>query len=382
MNKDFIGALSQMETEKGLSKDILIEAIEAALVSAYRKNFGKASNVQVHIDDSGDVKVIAQKMVVEDVEDPLWEIALIEARSLRPTSKLGDEIEIEVTPKNFGRIAAQTAKQVVVQRLREAEREMIFDEYKDRQGDVVTGVIQRKDGKNIYVDLGRVEAILTSQEQIPNESYRLKDRIKSYIVDVKMTTKGPVISVSRTHPGLLRRLFELEVPEIFDGVVQIKGVAREAGYRSKIAVSSTDKNVDPVGSCVGPRGARVQTIVSELRGEKIDIIRWDEDPSIFVANALNPAKVISVSIEAGKTATVVVPDNQLSLAIGKAGQNARLAAKLTGWRVDIRSEKEQKEIISQEWGIDSPEENTEDEEVESKVEKPIEKTKGGGGDIG
>ena len=340
MNFELIEALNELEKEKGIESEVIIEAIEAALVSAYKKNFGTQSNMKIDIDRStGDIRVFSRKTIVETVSNPKEEIALSEARRKDPRYELGDVLDIEVTPKDFGRIAAQTAKQVVVQRIREAERDMVYDEYANRDGDIVTGVVQRQEGKNVYIDLGKTEAILTQNEQMPGEQYRNQERLKILIIDVKKTTKGPQIMVSRTHPGLLKRLFELEVPEIHDGTVELKSVAREAGARSKIAVYSKNENVDPVGSCVGPKGLRVQAIVNELKGEKIDIVKWSPDPAKFIANSLSPAKVISVDANPDeKVAKVVVPDYQLSLAIGKEGQNARLAAKLTGWKIDIKSE--------------------------------------------
>lgn len=346
MNTEFIEALEELEREKGIAMDILLEALEAALISAYKRNFGSLQNVRVTIDrTSGEIKVYARKTIVEEVEDDRSEVSLEAARQKDPRYELGDILEVEVTPRDFGRIAAQTAKQVVVQRIREAERGIIYEEFSNREGDIVTGIVQRQDQKNIYIDLGKTEAILGPTEQIPGEEYRHGDRLKTYIVEVKKTTKGPQILVSRTHPGLLKRLFELEVPEIYDGVVELKSVAREAGARSKIAVYSKDENVDPVGACVGPKGMRVQTIVNELKGEKIDIVKWNPEPAKFVANALSPAKVIDVNImEDDKIARVVVPDYQLSLAIGKEGQNARLSAKLTGWKIDIKSESQAEEL--------------------------------------
>jgi len=339
MNMDFLQALKEIEQEKGIEVDVLLEAIEAALISAYKKNFG-SQNVRVHIDRlTGEIKVFARKEVVEKVGEGSTNISLDEARQIDPNYEIGDVVEVEVTPRNFGRIAAQTAKQVVVQRIREAERNIIYDEFVSKEDDIVTGIIQRTEAGNVLVDLGRVEAILMPQEQIAGEQYVQGERIKAYIVEVKKTTKGPQILLSRTHPGLLKRLFELEVPEIFEGVVEIKSVAREAGSRSKIAVYSKDENVDPVGACVGPKGMRVQAIVNELKGEKIDIVKYSKDPAVYAANALSPAKVVSVKVdEEQKIAQVVVPDYQLSLAIGKEGQNARLAAKLTGWKIDIKSE--------------------------------------------
>lgn len=341
MNVEFIEALHELAKEKNISTDILFEAIELALVSAYKKNFASAQNVRVEVDrSSGRIGVYSRKSVVEEVEDPRLEISLAEAKRINPNYQVEDVVEQEVTPRDFGRIAAQTAKQVVVQRIREAERGMIYDQYADRESDIVNGLIQRIEQKNIIIDLGKnAEGVLPASEQVPIEVYKQGERIKTYVVEVKKTPKGPQIVVSRTHPGLLKRLFELEVPELFDGTVELKSVAREAGQRSKIAVHSKDPNVDPVGACVGPRGARVQTVVNELRGEKIDIVKWSHDPEEYVANALSPAKAILVTMgDDGKSARVVVPDYQLSLAIGKEGQNARLAAKLTGFKIDIKSE--------------------------------------------
>ncbi|HWJ03350.1 MAG TPA: transcription termination factor NusA [Verrucomicrobiae bacterium] len=349
MNMEFIEALQELEKQKGISAEILLEAIEAALISAYKKNFGSLQNVRVSMERStGVIKVYARKAVVEEVTDSRAEVGLAEARRTDPNYEIGDVVEYEVTPRDFGRIAAQTAKQVVVQRIREAERGLVYDEFINREGDISTGVVQRIEQKNVFIDLGKAEAVLGPAEQIPGETYHHNDRVKTYIVEVKKTTKGPQIVVSRTHPGLLKRLFELEVPEIHDGVVEIRAVAREAGARSKIAVNSRDENVDPVGACVGPKGMRVQTIVTELRGEKIDIVKWSSEPEKFVANALSPAKVLSVFIkENEKVAQVVVPDYQLSLAIGKEGQNARLAAKLTGWKIDIKSESQAQQQADQ-----------------------------------
>lgn len=340
MNTDFIEALSALEKERGISKDVLIEAIEAALISGYKRNFNSAQNVRVDINrQTGAVRVFARKTVVDDVLDPRMEISLDAAQDINPSYQMEDIVEIEVTPRDFGRIAAQTAKQVVTQRIREAERGLIYDEFIDREEDIVTGVVQRQDARYIYIDLGKIEAMLPINEQMPTEKFKHNDRVKTYITKVERTTKGPQVLVSRTHPGLLKRLFELEVPEIFDGTVEIRSVAREAGYRSKIAVYSRDPEVDPVGACVGPKGMRVQTIVNELKGEKIDIVNWSEDIKEYVANALSPSKVVEVQVYEGeKVARVIVPDYQLSLAIGIKGQNARLAAKLTGWKIDIKSE--------------------------------------------
>ncbi|MEC0373061.1 transcription termination factor NusA [Paenibacillus chibensis] len=340
MSMDFIEAMNELEREKGISKDILFEAIEAALISSYKRNFNTAQNVRVDMNrNTGVIKVYARKLVVEEVLDPRTEISLPASREINPHFQLEDIAEIEVTPRDFGRIAAQTAKQVVTQRIREAERGLIYNAFVDKEEDIVTGTVQRQDLRNFYVDLGKVEAVLPLSELMPNEKFKHGDRIKGYITKVENTTKGPQIMLSRTHPGLLKRLFELEVPEIFDGVVEIRSVAREAGFRSKIAVYSRNPEVDPVGSCVGPKGLRVQTIVNELRGEKIDIVRYSELVEEYVANALSPSKVLEVIVfEEEKMARVIVPDYQLSLAIGIKGQNARLAAKLTGWKIDIKSE--------------------------------------------
>jgi N utilization substance protein A len=345
MSSELLDALTVLEKEKGISRDVLIEAIEAALISAYRRNFNQAQNVRIDLNlGNGSMRVFARKEVVDEVFDPRLEISLEDAQRLNPNYQVEDVVELEVTPKDFGRIAAQTAKQVVTQRVREAERGIIYSEFIDREEDIMTGIVQRQDPKFIYVSLGKIEAILPANEQMPNEHYKPHDRIKVFITKVEKTTKGPQIFVSRTHPGLLKRLFEIEVPEIYDGTVEIKSVAREAGDRSKISVHSDNTEVDPVGSCVGPRGTRVQAVVNELKGEKIDIVKWSEDPVVFVANALSPSKVLDVIVsEEEKATTVIVPDYQLSLAIGKRGQNARLAAKLTGWKIDIKAETEARE---------------------------------------
>jgi len=346
MSSDLLDALTALEEQKGISRDVLIEAIEAALVTAYKRNFNQAQNVRVDLNlDKGSIRVFSRKDVVEEVEDDRLQISLEDAKAINPAYQLEDVVEQEVTPRNFGRIAAQTAKQVVTQRVREAERGLIYEQYVDREDDIVTGVVERLDARNIYVGLGKVEAALPVNEQIQGEKYHPHDRIKVYITKVERTTRGPQVIVSRTHPGLLRRLFEMEVPEIYEGIVEIKSIAREAGDRSKISVFAHNEEVDPVGSCVGAKGARVQTIVNELNGEKIDIVEWSEDPVVFVANALSPSKVLDVQVnEEEKSTTVVVPDYQLSLAIGKRGQNARLAAKLTGWKIDIKSETDAREL--------------------------------------
>ncbi|ASK63488.1 transcription termination/antitermination protein NusA [Virgibacillus phasianinus] len=342
MNSQLFDAIDYLEKEKGINKEILLEALEAALISAYKKNFKSASNVRVDLDESkGTMKVFSRKTVVEEAEDVQEEISLEEAKQIDPNYELDDVIELEVTPKDFGRIAAQAAKQVVTQRVREAERGVIFSEYADREEDVMTGIIQRLDPRFVYVNLGKIEAKLPEAEQMSVEEYNVHDRLKVFVTKVENTSKGPQIYISRSHPGLLKRLFEMEVPEIYDGTVEIKSVAREAGDRSKISVYASDPEIDPVGSCVGQRGQRVQAIVNELKGEKIDVVEWSEDPVVYVSNALSPSKVVDVLVdEEAKATTVIVPDYQLSLAIGKRGQNARLAAKLTGWKIDIKSESE------------------------------------------
>lgn len=346
MNVEFLEALKDLEKERNISADIILDTIDAALVSAYKKNFGSSQNVRTEINrDTGDFHVYSRKNIVEEVEDDRLEISLAEAEKINPGYEVGDIYEVEVTPRDFGRIAAQTAKQVVVQRMREAERNVIFDEYLNMEGDILTGIVQRIENKNVFLDIGKTEAVLTPNEQIPGEKYQHGDRIRVYMVEIKKSGKGPQVVVSRTHPGLLKRLFEQEVPEIYDGVVEIKSIAREAGSRSKIAVYSKDENVDSLGACVGSKGMRVQSIVDELRGEKIDIVKWSPEPEEFISNALSPAKVEAVEVvEAEKFARVIVPNYQLSLAIGKEGQNARLAVKLTGWKIDIKASSEMEYI--------------------------------------
>ncbi|SHH18470.1 transcription termination factor NusA [Clostridium grantii] len=344
MNAEFIEALKEIVMEKGISEDLIFETVEDALVSAYKKNYAKVGGnlqtVKVTINrENGELHVYTSKKVVEEVEDPLNTISLEAAREISPRFDIDDIVDLESTPKSFGRVAAQTAKQVVIQRIKEAERKVIYDEFISMEFDIITGTIIRKEKNNVFVDLGKIEAILAPTEQIKGEEYNFNEKLKLYIAEVKKTTKGPQIVVSRTHPGLIKRLFELEVPEIYSGVVEIKSISREAGSRTKISVQSHDENVDATGACVGPKGVRVQTIVNELKNEKIDIIKYDKMPEIYIANSLSPAKVVEVSInENNKSAKVVVADNQLSLAIGKEGQNVRLAAKLTGWKIDIVSE--------------------------------------------
>lgn len=347
MKSEFLIAITQIAAEKNLPKEVVLQAVETALVSAYKRDSEATGNIVVRIDrDTGGVHVYAQRAVVEEVEDPRVDISLEEARRIKPDAQLGDIIENEVTPANAGRIAAQTAKQVVLQRLREAEREMVYEEFSGREGDIVSGLIQRMDARHVVVDLGKTEGILPPIEQVRTDHYRPGQRMKFYLLEVHKSNKGPQLILSRTHKNLLKRLFELEVPEIYKGVVEIKSIAREPGYRSKVAVASLQEGVDPVGSCVGLRGIRIQNIVNELNGERIDVVQWDPDSSRFVANALSPAQVTSVSVsQEDNTASVIVPDRQLSLAIGKEGQNARLAAKLTGWRIDIRSETSAEEAV-------------------------------------
>ena len=357
MNQEFIGALKEIVKDKGISEDLLFTTIEDALVAAYKKNYAgptsSAQNVKVTIDrETGEIHVYSQKVVVEEVFDNVTEIGLEEAQEIKPTYDLDDVVDFEVTPKNFGRVAAQLAKGVVTQRIREAERSIIYGEYKEKEYDIITGTVLREDKGNVFVNIGKLETAIGPNEQIPREKYKFNEKIKLYVVEVKNTSKGAQIIVSRTHPGLVKRLFELEVPEIYEGVVEIKSISREAGSRSKIAVVSHDENVDPMGACVGPKGARVQNIVNELKGEKIDISKWSKNPEEFIENSLSPAKVLSVTVdEDKKSAKVIVDDSQLSLAIGKEGQNVRLAAKLTNWKIDIKSksqaEAEATEIVEE-----------------------------------
>lgn len=344
MKSEFEIAITQLAADRNLEPGVILEAIEMALVSAYKRNFGSSQNVSVTLDSrTGQAQVFVKKAVVERVEDESNEMTLDEARLVVATAKVGDFVDVEVKPRNFGRIAAQTAKQVITQRIREAERDSVFAEFAEREGELVNGTIRNVDARsgNVVVSLGKAEAILPRSEQIPREHYRFSQRIRVYIVSVERSARGPQITVSRTHPDLLKRLLELEVPEIYSGTVEVKGIAREPGFRSKVAVAALQSGVDPVGSCVGMRGVRIQNIVNELVGEKIDVVEWAKDERVFIANALSPAKVVEVFLNsAEKSAKVVVPDRALSLAIGKEGQNARLAARLTGWRIDILSEAE------------------------------------------
>lgn len=350
INKEFIEALSDLEKERGIQADVILEALEAALISAYKKNFGSSQNVRVEINrETGEIHVYFRKTVVEEVEDERVEMSLEEARLLDPEFEVGDMFESEVTPRSFGRIAAQTAKQVVVQRIREAERGMIYDAFAGKEGDIVNGLVTRIENRNIFVDLGKTDALLPVPEQIPGERYKVGDRIKVYLGEVRKANRGAQVVISRTNPGLLRRLLEQEIPEIYDGTVEVKAVVREPGSRSKVAVYSEKPNVDAVGACVGAKGIRVQSIVSELSGEKLEVIEWSDDIKKFISNAISPAKALEVILnEDGNAAKVVVPDDQLSLAIGKEGQNARLAVRLTNCKIDIKSASQMAAIREQE----------------------------------
>lgn len=345
MNTELLEALNILEKEKSISKDTLLEAIEQSLIQACKNHFGKADNIKVNINpETCDFGVLAEKTVVEEVYDPVTEISLADAKMMNSQYGLGDIVNVEIKSKEFGRIATQNAKNVILQKIREEERKVIFDQYYGKEKDVVTGIVQRSLGRNYSINLGKADAILTENEQVKTEVFKPTERIKVYILEVKDAPKGPKIMVSRTHPELVKRLFEAEVTEIKDGTVEVKSIAREAGSRTKIAVWSNDPDVDPVGACVGINGARVNSVVEELRGEKIDIINWSDNPALLIENALSPAKVISVTADPEeKSATVIVPDFQLSLAIGKEGQNARLAARLTGFKIDIKSETQAKE---------------------------------------
>ena len=350
MNQEFLNALNEIVETKGIDKEILIDTIEQALLTAYKKNFGQARNVEVEFDrENGDIRVYSTREVVDESNyyDSFLEIELSEARKISPSYEIGDVIRNEVTPSNFGRIAAQTAKQVVVQRLREAEREIVYNEFMEREGEIVDGEITRATPSVVYVDLGKIEGVMPRSEKIDRETYKEGQRIKVYVVEVKKGSKGPQIIISRSNPGLVGRLFELEVPEIEQGIVQIKSIAREAGSRTKMAVKSLDEKIDPIGACVGPKGSRVKNIVDELGDEKIDIIKYSDDFAEYISASLSPSKVVKVEVdEEEKSALVVVPDYQLSLAIGKDGQNARLAAKLTGWKIDIKSESQYEEDLA------------------------------------
>ena len=347
---ELITAMEDLEKENGIPKDYLLESIETALVTAYKRNFDSAENVKVTMDkETGEIHVYAEKDVVDIVENPQLQINLEDARKINKKLEIGDKAEVEIVPKNFGRIAAQTAKQVIVQKIREVSRNVLFNEFNERKGEIVSGIVQKADGGVVVLDLGKLEGIMPVKEQVPTEKYRVNDKIRAYILDVERGIKGaPQVIVSRTSADFVKKLFELEIPEIYEGVIEIKSVSRDPGSRSKIAVYSPNENIDPVGSCVGQKGIRIQNIINELHGEKIDVIEWNEDPSIFISAALLPAQVMAVDIkEDEKFAQVIVPDDQLSLAIGKSGQNARLAAKLTNWKIDIMSESQFREIMMQ-----------------------------------
>ncbi len=348
-NKELILALEELEKEKGIKKSYVIEAIEQALITAYKRNFDSAENVKVVMDQvTGEAHLYAVKEVVEVAEDDKLQINLENARKISKKLEIGDSVDVEMVPKDFGRIAAQTAKQVIIQKLREAERDIVFNEFNERKGEIVSGIIQKADTNIVVMDLGKLEGIMPAKEQIPTEQYRVNQKIRGYVLDVVKGMKGnPQVVVSRACPEFVRRLFEFEIPEIYEGLIEIKSVSRDPGYRSKVAVYSTNPNIDPVGSCVGQKGVRIQNIINELNGEKIDVIEWNEDPSIYIAAALLPAQVLAVDVkEEEKFAQVIVPDDQLSLAIGKSGQNARLAVILTVWKIDIKSESQFREMIA------------------------------------
>ena len=368
-NKELILALEDLEKEKGIKKEYLLESIETALVTAYKRNFDSLENVRVEMDKkTGATHVYSVKEVVKKVENPETQIKVKDAQKINPDLNEGDNLETEIVPRNFGRIAAQTAKQVIIQKLRELEREIIFTEYNDRKGEIVSGLVQKADRNIVVMDLGKLEGVMPSKEQIPTEHYKVNDKIKAYVVDVEKGAKGaPQVIVSRSHPDFVRKLLEFEIPEIYEGVIEIKSVSRDAGNRSKVAVYSPDPNIDPVGSCVGQKGVRIQNVINELNGEKIDVIEWNEDPSIYIASALLPAQILAVDIkEEEKFAQVIVPDDQLSLAIGKSGQNARLAAKLTNWKIDIKSESQFREML-----MNSQNEENSEETVEEQTENGV-----------
>ena len=350
-NKQLIVAIQELEKEKGIKKDYLLDSIESALLTAYKRNYNSQENVKVVVDrETGASHLYSVKEVVEHAENPILQISLEEARKLDKEAQIGGTVDVELVPKNFGRIAAQTAKQVIIQKLREAEREIIYSEYSERKGEIVSGIIQKADPNIVVMDLGKVEGVMPAKEQIPTEKYHVNDKIKGYILDVEKGAKGvPQVIISRACPEFVKKLFEFEIPEIYEGVIEIKAVSRDAGSRSKVAVYSPNENIDPVGSCVGQKGVRIQNIINELNGEKIDVIEWNADLSIYISSALLPAQVMAVDIdEENRIAQVIVPDDQLSLAIGKSGQNARLAAKLTGlsdWRIDIKSETQFRNIL-------------------------------------
>ena len=360
-NKQLIVAIQELEKEKGIKKDYLLDSIESALLTAYKRNYNSQENVKVVVDrETGASHLYSVKEVVEHAENPILQISLEEARKIDKEAQIGGTVDVELVPKNFGRIAAQTAKQVIIQKLREAEREIIYSEYSERKGEIVSGIIQKADQNIVVMDLGKVEGVMPAKEQIPTEKYHVNDKIKGYILDVEKGAKGvPQVIISRACPEFVKKLFEFEIPEIYEGVIEIKAVSRDAGSRSKVAVYSPNENIDPVGSCVGQKGVRIQNVINELNGEKIDVIEWNEDPSTYIASALLPAQILAVDVkEKEKFAQVIVPDDQLSLTIGKSGQNARLAAKLTNWKIDIKSETQFREMLAK------GQENNEAEESE------------------
>ena len=348
-NKQLIKALEDLEKEKGIKKEYLLESIETALVTAYKRNFDSSENVKVVMDkQTGSTNVYSVKEIVEKVENPVTQIDLKSAKKINKTLKVGDQVDIEIVPKNFGRIAAQTAKQVIVQKIREAERDVLYNEYSDRKGEIVSGIIQKADRGIVIMNLGKLEGVMPAKEQIPTERYKVNDKVKAYVLDVDRGEKGaPQVIISRSHPDFVRKMLEIEIPEIYEGIIEVKSVSRDPGKRCKVAVYSQDENIDPVGSCVGQKGIRIQNIIKELNGEKIDVIEWNPDIATFIASALLPAKIMAVDVkEEDKFAQVIVADDQLSLAIGKAGQNARLAAKLTNWKIDIKSETQFREFLA------------------------------------
>ncbi len=370
-NTELVLALQELEKEKGIKKEYMLESIEAALVTAYKRNFDSEENVKVTMEkETGEIHIYSIKDVVEEVQNPNLEISLVDAVKLNKNLGLGDKAEIELVPKNFGRIAAQTAKQVIVQKIREESRNILFDEFYNRKGEIVSGIVQKADNNIVILDLGKLEAVMPLKEQIPTEHYHVNDKVRAYVLQVEKGAKGsPQVTVSRSCADFVRKLFELEIPEIYEGVIEIKSVSRDSGSRSKVAVYSPNENIDPVGSCVGQKGIRIQNIINELHGEKIDVIEWNEDPSIFISAALLPAQVMAVDInEEEKFAQVIVPDDQLSLAIGKSGQNARLSAKLTGWKIDIKSESQFREMLAK--AQEAEELNS---QAEEKVEEEVEK---------
>ena len=373
--KEIIEVMDELEKERGISKDYLVSALEEALVKAYKQNFDadeNAENVKVTIDKTtGEMHIYSAREVVSELPVPELEISLEDAQKINKNYNVGDIVNIEIEPKDFGRIAAQKAKQVVVQKIREAEKDMIFTEFNDKKGEIVSGIIQKADGKIVVMDLGKLEGVMPLKEQIPTETYKVNDKIRGYVLEVEKGLKGtPQVIVSRSHPDFVRKLFEFEIPEIYEGLIEIKSVSRDPGSRSKVAVYSRDENIDPVGSCVGQKGVRIQNIINELNGEKIDVIEWNEDPAIYIAAALLPAQVMAVDIkEDEKFAQVIVPDDQLSLAIGKSGQNARLAARLTNWKIDIKSESQIREILLNQMQEENEEtENNEEDNSESNEE--------------